>query len=116
MAIDTFSKYLRRHIRSGSTERINVVIIFPAKTQITYLGNIPIGLFLLGVTEEQNVFSLDVSMNKILIVNMMQSVQNTPNYMNALVELKKSIFSLGLCRVNITLIAIFHDDKYPSLV
>jgi hypothetical protein len=55
-------------------------------------------------------------MDEVLAVDMMQPLQNTPDNINALIELKNAIFALGLSGVYVSLIAVLHDNKYPSLI
>lgn len=47
---------------------------------------------------------------------MAQAIQNTPDDMNTFFEVKNGIFTLRLYGINVPFIAIFHNDKDPSLI
>jgi hypothetical protein len=116
MAVYAFPKNFRRHVGRSSAEGIDVIVIFSAETQVAYLGDIAVGFLFFIVAQQKDVLGLDIAVDEVLAVDMMQSLQNTPDNINALIELKNAIFPLGLSGVYIALVAVLHDYKYPSLV
>ena len=42
MAINALPEDFWSHVGSGATEGVDIIIVFPAKSQITYLGHISI--------------------------------------------------------------------------
>lgn len=42
VAVNALPEDFWRHVGSGAAEGVDIIIIFPAKTQIAYLGHIPI--------------------------------------------------------------------------
>jgi hypothetical protein len=74
MAVNALPENFRSHVGGGAAEGVDVIVVFPAETQVAYLGDIAIGFLFLRVSEKENVFGLDISVDEILVVDMMQSL------------------------------------------
>lgn len=97
--IDSLSKYFRSHVGGSSTEGGHIIIVFSAKSQITNLCHISIGLFLFCICQHQYIFGLDIPVQEIFSMHMLKSIKHTLYDIQAFVKLKNSVFSSGLSRM-----------------
>jgi hypothetical protein len=72
--------------------------------------------FLLFFRRQQNVFSLDVSVNDILGMHVLEALDDVVGNVEGLIDGQDIGRGLSDFGVEVSLITVFHDHKYPALI